>query len=60
MIESMALNSDNPAFKTARFRRALIAYRRFGMKPLRPTGWSLRDAVYFARNSFKIHEAINK
>lgn len=60
VIETIALNSDNPAFKTARFRRALIAYRRFGLKPLRPTGWTLKDAVYYARNSHFIHEAVKR
>ena len=58
MIESIAINSDNPAFKTARFRRALIAYRRFGTRPLRKTGWTLKDALYYARNSYHIHEAV--
>ncbi len=58
MIESIAINSDNPAFKTARFRRALIAYRRFGTRPLRKTGWTLKDAIYYARNSYHIHEAV--
>ncbi len=58
VVETIALNSDNPAFKSARFRRALIAYRRFGLKPLRPTGWTLKDALYYARNSYFIHEAI--
>lgn len=58
VIEIIALNSDNPAFKTARFRRALIAYRRFGTRPLRKTGWTLKDAIYYARNSFYIHEAV--
>lgn len=58
IIEAIAINSDNAAFKTARFRRALIAYRRFGTRPLRKTGWSLRDAVYYAKNSYHIHEAV--
>lgn len=60
IIETIALHSDNPAFRTARFRRALIAYRRFGLKPLRPTGWTLKDACYFARNSFHVYEAIKR
>lgn len=58
VIETIALNTNNPAFKTARFRRSLIAYRRFGLRPLRPTGWTLKDAVYFARHSFQLHEAV--
>lgn len=58
VIESIAINSDNPVFKTARFRRALIAYKRFGTHPLRKTGWTLRDAVYYARNSYHIHEVV--
>ena len=60
IIEAIAINSDNAAFKTARFRRALIAYRRFGTRPLRKTGWSLRDAVYYARNSYHIYEVVKK
>ena len=60
VIETIALNSHNPALKTARFRRALISYRRFGLKPLRPTGWTLKDAVYYARNSHYIHEAVKQ
>lgn len=58
IIEAIAINSDNVVFKTARFRRALIAYRRFGTRPLKKTGWSLRDAVYYAKNSHHIHEAV--
>lgn len=58
IIEAIAVNSDNAVFKTARFRRALIAYRRFGTRPLRKTGWSFRDVVYYARNSYHIYEAV--
>lgn len=60
IIEAIAINSDNAAFKTARFRRALIAYRRFGTRPLRKTGWSLKDAVYYAKNSYHIYEAVTR
>ncbi len=60
VIETIALNSTNTAFKSARFRRALVSFRRFGMKPLRPTGWTLKDAIYYARNSYHIHEAVKK
>ena len=60
VIETIALNSDNSVFKTARFRRALIAYRRFGCKPLRKTGWPIQDIIYFAKHSFRIHETMRK
>lgn len=60
VIESIAINSHDPAFKTARFRRALIAYRRFGTHPLRKTGWTLRDAVYYAKHSYHIHEVVKR
>jgi len=60
VIETIALNSTNTAFKSARFRRALVSFRRFGMKPLRPTRWTLKDAIYYARNSYHIHEAVKK
>ena len=60
VIETIAMNSRNPAFRSVRFRRALISYRRFGLKPLRPTGWTLKDAVYYARNSHHIHEAVKQ
>lgn len=59
-IEAIALNSDNPVFKTARFRRALITYRRFGMRPLEKAVWSLKDALYYARHSYYIHEEIKR
>lgn len=60
LIETISINSTNPAFQSARFRRALISYRRFGLRPLRQTGWTLKDALYFARNSYFIHEAVKK
>ena len=60
VIETIAINSDNEAFKTARFRRALIAYRRSGMHPLRKTKWTLKDALYYSKHSYKIHNAIAK
>lgn len=60
LIETISLNSANPAFQSARFRRALISYRRFGLRPLRKTGWTLKDVLYFARNSYFVHEAIKK
>lgn len=59
-IETIALNSDNPTFTTARFRRALIAYRRFGMRPLKKTVWSLKDVLYYARHSHYVHEEIRR
>lgn len=58
VIETISLNNNNPVFKTARFRRALIAYRRFGLRPLRPTGWTLKDVLFYARNSYHIYEAV--
>jgi len=30
------------------------------LKPLRPMGWTLKDAVYYARNSHYIHEAVKQ
>ena len=59
-IETIAMNSDNPAFRQARFRQALIAYRRFGIRPKKKAKWSLKDALYYARHSYFIHEGIKK
>lgn len=58
VIETIALNSDNSAFRSIRFRLALMTYRRWGTRPIRPTNWTTKDAVYFARYSYKIYQTI--
>ena len=58
LLETIALNSDNHVFKTIRFRLALVSYRRWGTKPLRPTNWTVKDAVYFARYSYQIYQTM--
>lgn len=55
-IETIAVNNDSKVFRTARFRRALIDFRRFGLRPLRKVNWTLRDALYFAKYSYRIYE----
>lgn len=59
-IETFSIYSGNPIFKTARFRKALIKYRKDGLKPMRKTGWQLKDALYFAKHSYQIYEDIKK
>lgn len=58
MIETIAMQSDNPTFRTARFRRALIDYRRNGHKPQRPHGWYEKDIMVFAKKSYYIHQIL--
>lgn len=60
ILESMAVNSDVEAFKTARFRKALISYKRFGTRVLRKTGWTLEDAVYYSKHSYHIHKSVKE
>ena len=60
MIESLAMRSNKTIFRSAKFRKAMINYRRRGLRQLRPTGWTLKDACYFARNSYQVYEAIKK
>lgn len=58
LLETIALNSDNKAFQSVRFRKALMNYRRNGLKPQRATNWTLADAVYYARYSYKIYQTM--
>lgn len=57
ILETLAYNSNNPIFRTSRFRHAMIEYRRFGNRVTEKAGWSRRDAVYFAKHSYNIHKA---
>jgi len=59
-IEAMALHSDNPVFKSAGFRRALISYRRFGLHPTRGNRWTVQDAVHYAKYSYLSHKMIKR
>lgn len=45
VVESIAYASDNPAFRTADFRLALISFRRKGFCPRCSRKWSIKDAV---------------
>lgn len=59
-IEAIAAASSNPLFRLSKFRRAMIAYRRFGLRPEKKAEWTLRDAVYYAKNSYRIHETFKR
>lgn len=60
IIDIIALNSENPAFKTLRFRKALIEYRRFGLRSDNKAEWNLDDVLYFAKHSYGIHKRMKK
>lgn len=60
LIESVALQSDNRAFATVRFRKALISFRRFGHRPRNKVRWSLTDVLHFAKHSFHIYETLKQ
>lgn len=59
-IETLSMCSDNPVFRSAGFRRALISFRRFGLRPKRKNIWTLTDAVYYAKYSRATHEMIKE
>lgn len=58
LIEQIALNSENKAFRSIRFRHALMSFRRYGCKPRKKTHWCVKDAVYYARHSHRIHQSL--
>lgn len=59
-IEAISQHSDNPAFKSAGFHRALVHYKLWGVRPKRKKAWTLPEAVYYARHSHVIHEMIKR
>lgn len=58
MIDDMVVNCADDCLRTIRFRNAMILYRMYGKRVVRKAGWSLKDAVYFAKNSYFIHKAM--
>jgi hypothetical protein len=44
-VETIAYGSDNPVFRTAEYRVALIDFRRFGFYSKNKRKWCIRDAV---------------
>lgn len=59
-IELLAIHSGNPALKTTTFRKAIIAYQKYGMNPPKKAHWTLRDAVNFAKFSNFIHKQMEE
>lgn len=59
-IETIAYNSDNPAFKSVRFRKAMIDYRRFGLQHRKKVKWTISDAVYYAKNTYQVLELMKQ
>lgn len=57
VIDALAVSSPNKAFRTARFRRALVRYRLHGQWQEHKAKWTLRDALYYARHSYQIFKA---
>lgn len=54
-IELLAIHTGNPAMKTVTFRKAIVAYRQYGMNPPKKAEWTLRSAVHYAKYSNLIH-----
>ena len=50
-IEKMTIHSNNPMFKTTRFRHSIIAFKRYGFYPREKAKWCLRDALNYAINN---------
>jgi len=59
-IELMAMHTGNPAFKTEKFRKAVIEYRKYGMNPPQKAKWTLSDAVRYAKFSYRIHKQMEE
>ena len=55
-IESMAINSDNPIFRTVEFRIALIHYRRYGLRQEAKAKWTVEEAVHYAKYSGLVYK----
>lgn len=59
-IELIAIHTGNKAFRTVMFRKALIAYREYGMYPPKKAHWTVRDALYYARYSGLVHKELKE
>lgn len=59
-IDLIALNSNDPMFRTVTFRRAFIKYKRFGTAQKKKAHWTLRDAVHFAKYSNAVHKQMKE
>lgn len=58
LVEQMAVAYHSPYLRTARFRKALIDFRKYGMRTPARAEWTLRDALHYARNSYFTYKAI--
>ena len=45
IVESIAYMSDNPAFRSPKFRAALIEFKKTGFKPNKKEEWGIRDVL---------------
>lgn len=59
-LESMAHDSSEPAFRSARFRKAMISYRLFKNRPKRKAQWTVTDALYYAKYAYPVYAAIEQ
>lgn len=59
-IELIAVKTNSPVFKTTTFRRAVMAYREYGLNPPKKAHWTLRDAVHYAKFSNIIHKQMKE
>lgn len=59
-IELIAVKTNSPAFKTTTFRKAIMAYREYGLNPPKKAHWTLRDAVHYAKFSNVIHKQMKE
>ena len=59
-IELLALNTDNKAFRTTSFRKAIMAYKKYGMYPPKKAEWTVREALHYARYSYMIYKEIKE
>ena len=59
-IELIAIHTGNPALKTTTFRKAIIAYKKYGMNPPKKAHWTVRDAIYYAKFSNSFHNQMKE
>lgn len=49
IVESIAYMSGNPAFRTTKFRTALIEFKKTGFKPQKAEKWGIRDVIKISK-----------
>lgn len=49
LIESIAYISDNPVFRTPKFRVTLIEFKKYGFSPQKAERWSVKDVLKISK-----------